>query len=258
MNREISHLQRTTNLLASIGVALITNGANSTRASRNLERIAQSFGCRVNEFISHSSIILTVEDIKTGLHQTVVRNIRHYGVNFSIVSKISVLSWELTEGKLSTEEFEAAYQKSLKLMPYPEWVQFTLVSLATAALCKIFNGTYIEFAITFCAALLGVMGRKWFLARNYNVYLCWFVGAFISTSVVTLCHRMGLAHYQSALNACVLWLIPGVPLINGFLDLLEGQIVSGWAKIAMGGMLIFMIAVGFYLSLFLFGYAPTV
>ena len=87
--------------------------------------------------------------------------------------------------------------------------------------------------------------------------MSWFIGALISTSVVNLCRYFGMNHYQSALNACVLWLIPGVPLINGFLDILEGHIVSGWAKVAMGGMLVFMIAVGFYLSLFLFGYAPT-
>lgn len=261
METQTSDVQQTADLLAHIGVALISNGASASRTLRNLERIAQAFGYRINQFVSHSSIILTVEtlagDPSNKQQHTLVRNIPHYGVNFSIVSKISVLSWELTEGKLSRPRFEEALARTLHSVPYPEWVQFVLVSLATAALSKIFNGSHIEFIITFFAALLGIFGRKWFLKRNYNAYLCWFIGAFISTSVVSICHKVGLTHYQSALNACVLWLIPGVPLINGCLDILEGHIVSGWAKLAMGAMLIFMIAVGFYLSLFLFGYAPN-
>jgi len=52
--------------------------------------------------------------------------------------------------------------------------------------------------------------------------------------------------------------VPGVPLINGFLDLLEGHIVSGWAKMSMGFIMVFMIAVGFYVSLFVFGYGNTI
>ena len=263
MNPSSYSLQQTTELLANIGVALISNGANATRTVRNLERIAQAFGCRVGQFVSHSSLILTVEpldgkpDPHGAQHYTIVRNIPHYGVNFSIISKISVLSWELTEGKITRPHFEEAIARTAHSVPYPEWVQFVLVSLATAALCKIFNGTHLEFIITFVAALLGVYGRGWLLKRHYNHYLSWFVGAFISTSVVNLCRHFGLDHHQGALNACVLWLIPGVPLINGFLDILEGHIVSGWAKLAIGGMLVFMIAVGFYLSLFLFHYAPT-
>ena len=261
MTQLSSSLQKTAELLANIGIMLISNGANSTRTVRNLERIAQAFGCRINQFVSHSSLILTAEPLHSAQgepqHYTVVRNIPHYGVNFSIISKISVLSWELTEGKISRPHFEEAIARTAHTVPYPEWFQFVLVSLATAALSKIFNGNYFEFAVTFAAALLGVFGRNWFLKRHYNVYMSWFIGALISTSVVNLCRYFGMNHYQSALNACVLWLIPGVPLINGFLDILEGHIVSGWAKVAMGGMLVFMIAVGFYLSLFLFGYAPT-
>ena len=65
---------------------------------------------------------------------------------------------------------------------------------------------------------------------------------------------MGVEEYKNALAACVLWLIPGVPLINGFIDMLTGYMVSGMAKLAYALMLVFMISIGFYLSLFVFGY----
>ena len=170
MTQLSSSLQKTAELLANIGIMLISNGANATRTVRNLERIAQAFGCRINQFVSHSSLILTVEPLHSAQgepqHYTVVRNIPHYGVNFSIISKISVLSWELTEGKISRPHFEEAIGRTAHTVPYPEWFQFVLVSLATAALSKIFNGNHFEFAVTFAAALLGVFGRSWFLKRH--------------------------------------------------------------------------------------------
>ena len=61
---------------------------------------------------------------------------------------------------------------------------------------------------------------------------------------------MGVEEYKNALAACVLWLIPGVPLINGFIDMLTGYMVSGMAKLAYALMLVFMISIGF-LSLFI-------
>ena len=78
------------------------------------------------------------------------------------------------------------------------------------------------------------------------------------TSVIKNFRILGITNFHAALSACVLWLIPGVPLINGFLDIVSGYIINGWAKVAMGFMLIFMIAVGFVISLFIFGYGNTI
>ena len=71
---------------------------------------------------------------------------------------------------------------------------------------------------------------------------------------MTIFRTFGVEEYKNALAACVLWLIPGVPLINGFIDSLTGYIVSGVAKLFYAMLLIFMISIGFYLSLFVFGY----
>ncbi|MDO5615296.1 MAG: threonine/serine exporter family protein, partial [Cruoricaptor ignavus] len=141
---------------------------------------------------------------------------------------------------------------------YPEWAKFVFIGLATAGLSKIFDATHPEFFIAFVAAISGMFVRKIILEKKYNIYISWLIAAFVSTSVVNICRTLGLQDFHGALTACVLWLIPGVPLINGVLDILENHIVSGWAKVAMGFMMVFMIAVGFYLSLFLFGYGNTI
>jgi len=132
------------------------------------------------------------------------------------------------------------------------------VSLAGGSLAYIFGGdhhnSYIEFGISFLATLTGLLGRRLLQLRKFNVFICWTWAAFVSVSVVNIFRTFGVEEYKNALAACVLWLIPGVPLINGFIDSLTGYIVSGVAKLFYAMLLIFMISIGFYLSLFVFGY----
>lgn len=241
-------------VLLDIAVMLISNGANSTRTGRNLNRVSDSFGYHTEFFFSHSAVVITVTDPDTGDRRTLVKRIMHYGVNYSIVSSISILTWKITEEQFSIPEIESRLQSISKENSYPEWFKFLMIGFATAALSKIFSGTNLEFIVAFLAAVLGMYVRKIFLVRKFNVNICWFIGAFVSTCVVNFCRFVGMGEYHAALTACVLWLIPGVPLINGFLDIFSGHIVSGWAKTSMGILMVFMIAVGFYLSLFIFGY----
>ncbi len=242
-------------LLLDIAVMLISNGANSTRTARNLKRVSDAFGYHIEHFFSHSAVVITVSDPNSQERRTLVRRISHYGVNYSIVSAISILTWEISEEHYTTtNEIETQLKTISKENSYPEWFKFVMIGLATAALSKIFSGTNLEFFVAFLAGVIGMGARKIFLTRQFNVNICWFIGAFVSTSVINVCRLLGMEDFHSALTACVLWLIPGVPLINGFLDIFSGHIVSGWAKVSMGILMVFMIAVGFYLSLFIFGY----
>lgn len=251
-------LGKMTHLLAEIGILLMSNGANTARTKRNITRIAEAYGYDIQAFFSHSAIIVTVHDKETNRRKTTVKNLLHHHVNYSIVSEVSILSWEIKEKQPSLEYVEKKVKEISKINSYPEWVKFTMIGVATASLSQIFDADLYEFVIAFLAAVAGFFGRKLLIVNKYNTYICWFFAAFVSASVVNLFRRLGVEHYQGALTACVLWLIPGAPLISGFLDILENHIVSGWARVAMGFMMVFMIAVGFYLSLFVFGYGYTV
>lgn len=247
-------LDNITDLLADITVLLISNGANSARTTRNLIRIAESLGYHVEHFFSHSAIIITVLDPETKMKRTVVKRILHHGVNYSIVSEVSILSWKVAYHEVLFEMIGKEIESIKTNNYYPEWLKIISIGLATAALCQIFDGNHLQFLVVFLAAAAGMIIRMVFLIKKYNHYISWFIAAFVSTSVVNVFRYFGLEDHHAALSACVLWLIPGVPLVNGFLDVLGGHIISGWAKLAMGTMLVFMIAVGFYLSLIIFGY----
>ncbi|MDO4229870.1 MAG: threonine/serine exporter family protein [Capnocytophaga sp.] len=250
-------IEKVSILFAEINELLISSGANTRRVLRNVERIANALDYHCEIFYSHSAVILTVYDKKTNEKETIVRSIPHHGVNFNTISEISILSWQVVEQKLSVEEIEKEIAIIKNKPHYNMYLMWFFVAIAGGALAYIFggkNGNYTEFGISFVATFVGLAGRRVLQLRKFNPYICWAWAAFLSVSVVNIFRWFGVEQYGNALAACVLWLIPGVPLINGFIDFLTGNVVSGGAKIAHAAVLVFMVALGFYVSLFLFGY----
>ncbi|MBP1664566.1 MAG: hypothetical protein H6Q19_1706 [Bacteroidetes bacterium] len=257
MDTKPSKLGQVTELLAEIATLLMSSGSNTRRVSRNVTRIANALGYDFDIFYSYSAVVVTVKETKSGEKETIVRAIPGYGTHFSIVSAISILSWQVAEQKLSVEKIKEELERIKKKPRYNKYVMFFFVALAGGSLARIFGGTYIEFVIAFLATLIGLFGRSFFQEKKFNPFISWLFAAFISVSVVNVFRLFGVSPINSGLAACVLWLIPGVPLINGFIDLLSGHVVSGMAKLTSAAVFIFMIALGFFLSLIVFGYGST-
>lgn len=259
-NRQINYMrpiERAAKLFADINELLISSGANTRRVERNVERFSNALNYHCENFYSHAATVLTVQDKATGEKETIVRVIPHHGVNFSAISDVSILSWEAIEEKLSIEEIEEEVA-AIKARPhYNMYVMWFFVAVAGGSLAYVFGGkdaSYAEFGMSFLATFIGLAARRILQLRKFNIYICWAWAAFVSVSVMSIFRLLGVEHYHNALAACVLWLVPGVPLINGFIDMLSGCIVAGVAKLTHSAILVFMISLGFYLALLLFGY----
>ena len=53
----------------------------------------------------------------------------------------------------------------------------------------------------------------------------------------------------TALSASVLYLIPGVPFINGMMDILDGYVLNGISRLMTAVMIVVAITVGLSFSL---------
>ena len=56
---------------------------------------------------------------------------------------------------------------------------------------------------------------------------------------------------EIALATSVLYLVPGVPLINGVIDIVEGYVLTGFARLTEAALLIINIAIGLSFTLLL-------
>ncbi|QOR73303.1 threonine/serine exporter family protein [Cruoricaptor ignavus] len=250
---EQNQLSQICEILSETGNLLVSNGANATRTARNLHRMAGGMGCEAEFFFSHSALIFSILHKKSGRRQTVVKSIKGYHVNYGIVSEISILSWDVAQKKMTPAEIQEKLTHISRLNGYPEWAKLTGVALATAGLTGLFGGGIGQMAAGFIAAALGYAVRGIVLRKKFNMHVAWFIGAAVSAGLVELFSLIFSTRFDGALTASVLWLIPGVPLTNGCLDLISGQVVSGWAKLAMAMMMVAAVALGFSVALLLFG-----
>lgn len=58
-----------------------------------------------------------------------------------------------------------------------------------------------------------------------------------------------------ALSTSVLWLIPGVPLLNSVIDLFEGHILAGFSRLIKAVELILSISFGLLIAIIIIGHS---
>ena len=105
--------------------------------------------------------------------------------------------------------------------------------------------------IVFLSTMAGFFVRSRMQHYGINHFIQFTVSAFVAS----LCASSALlfdATAEIAIATSVLYLIPGVPLINGVIDVLEGHTLTGETRLVQAFLLIICIAVGLSFSLFLF------
>ena len=88
---------------------------------------------------------------------------------------------------------------------------------------------------------------------KFNFYLCIFFAALTSSFLVGLYSFFNPeGEFIHALSTSVLFLIPGVPMINSFSDLIDGNILNGTTRGVNVLVIAFAIALGLMVSLLIF------
>ena len=240
-----------TKFIADYASCLLGCGVHTSRVIRNSTRIAQSFGLQIRMTTFPNSLILTVSDKDDAFIYTEVVHIQHQAINFTYNSELSSLSWEALDKHLSLDEIKEKYLQ-IKSQPRisPELTTL-LVGLANAAFCRLFGGDLLAVLTVFVATLIGFYLRLFLQKKKINHFIVFTLSSFVAS----LCASTSIffdATAEIAIATSVLFLIPGVPLINGVIDILEGHTLSGGSRLVQAFLLILCIAVGMSASLFIF------
>jgi len=239
-------------LLLETGTLLQSSGACTARIRMTIKRIAECYAYKSHLFITQQTLTLTLfneqdEIIFTGLKRT-----EYAGINFNTLARISKMSWRIVHEKWGLEQIDEALKKIQVQFHYHKLISLIMVSLAGAAFCRIINGTLFAMLITFIATFVGLFVRQKAIELCFNQYLCVFFASLTAAFASRAFDKLFSADLTSALTACVLFLIPGVPLINAFTDLIDGNTLNGIARVTNVLIIAFMIALGVVSSLLIF------
>lgn len=242
-------------MLLKAGDLLMSNGVSASRTRKIVDRISHSFHYQTDLFITHRSFTITVVDPEQHVTYSRVKRIHSHTVNYKVVSGISRMSWSIEENKLDIDNINKELVRLENLAHYPRLLILSTVGLADAGFCFFAGGHFKAMAVAFFATMLGLFVRQEAHKRKFNVYLCVLLASLSATllsGAVRYIYPDG--GFEPAFATCVLFLIPGVPLINSFTDLFDGNLLNGLLRAVNGLIIAFMIAVGLIISIKIYNF----
>lgn len=243
-------LLRVSRLLCSYSSHLMGCGVHTSRVVRNTKRLGLAFDVYVTLSTFQNTMSISVMDMITNKVHSEIFEVGKSPILFSHNTELSALSWDAIDNKLSVEEVEEKYNKVLsKHLLHPKLV-LLMVSLANLSFCKLFGGDAISMLIVFVATALGFFLKQIMTKWMCNNYMTIFTSSFIASIICSISFL-----FDCTSNICmatsVLYLIPGVPLVNGVIDIIEGYTLMGLTRLINCALIILFISVGLGLTLIL-------
>lgn len=256
MEERATTLKQMGDCLMELGASLMSSGANTGRVRLTIERISQAWGIEAELLITSRALLIMVSRPNTEESVTIVKQNPPLAINFTTVSGISRMSWKAIDQKWGVEEIKNDL-KRIKARPhYNRWLILLFVSLAGMAFCRNMGGSMIDASVTFVATFAGLFVRQEAHRKGFNPYLIVVFAAVTATMIAGIYTRaMQINPRESAaLATSVLFLIPGVPLINSFSDLIDGNLLNGIIRSVNGLIIAFSIALGLVCSWVVLGF----
>lgn len=229
-------------------------GATCVRIEKNTGRIAQAFGYDICITIMPKHISMTLKDPESGQQHTCQRHMVMCGINFDLNTRLSSLSWKISDKKLDYPRARALFDEIVGRHYCSSQLTVLLTSLANASFCRLFGGDATAMLVVFVATFAGFELKNIMLSHKLDIRIVFMACAFISTVISTGAQLFGWgATPDTAIATSVLYLIPGVPYINSASDLIDKHYLCSISRFMDACVLTACLSIGMCAGLSLMG-----
>ncbi|WP_028045611.1 threonine/serine exporter ThrE family protein [Cellulomonas sp. URHE0023] len=256
-------LIRRSGVVLRVGRLSLSSGTGSYRVKASMGRVARALG------IDRHEAHVTLTEITTTSHRgasfrTEVTEVRSVGINVDRLTALERLVGDLdAAGRATVEDVTAGLDRIAdKPLLYPVALNALWAAIACAAFSFLNHGGVVEILGVFLGAFLGQALRRTMVHRGFNVFavtmLCALVaclGYLAFVSLVEAVGDTGVPHEAGYISA-VLFLIPGFPLVTGFLDLAKMDFSAGVARLTYAIMVLTSAALAVWALSLVVGLVP--
>ncbi|WP_456825672.1 threonine/serine ThrE exporter family protein [Cellulomonas sp. P5_E12] len=238
-------LIRRSGVVLKVGRLSLSAGTGAYRVKASMARVARALGIQRHE--AH----VTLTEITTTSHRgasfrTEVTEVRSIGVDVDRLAGLERLAGRLdTAGTATVENVTAELDRIASKPPlYPVPLNALWAAIACAAFSFLNNGGVVEIAGVFVGAYLGQALRRTMLHRRFNQFGVTMLAATVAClgylGFVTLLQAVGVTggRHEVGYVSAVLFLIPGFPLVTGFLDLAKLDFSAAVARLTYALMIL--------------------
>src|SRR5271155_5339431 len=246
-------LQERSDLILTFARILYVNGQSTDQTLAAAERVGRVLGLRAEILPRWGELQLQVQDGDTKLISAVAAD--PTGVAMNRVASAMRAIEDLGAGRLVPAAAKQAISVIAQAPLAPAWL-FTLAAAAgAAALAVIFGVQHLHAAaLIFVSAAAGAVLRRGLARYSVNVFLQPFCAALLAGVIGALAVRYQLSSSLRLVAVCpCMVLVPGPHVLNGALDLINGRIHLGAARLLYAALVIVAISTGLLFGLALLG-----
>ncbi len=234
---------RLCNFLADYAACLFGSGATCIRLEKNVSRMASRAGMEVRLSIMPRHIHVNVSGADGSAAKLVDTSARP--VSFDVNTRLSRLSWDYADGKVGFDELQTRFREIAAAPGGNPWVVLVLASLANAAFCRLFGGDMAAMAVVFGATAAGFSLRQTLVERHVDLRLVFVLCSFVSAVLGAADGLFGLGSTPDvALGTSILYLVPGIPYINSFCDMLDRRYICAFGRMMDAVVLTACLSIG--------------
>ena len=226
-----------------VAVTVLTSGGSTQMADRTFRNVAGGCGYRGLSAIWRLDVATAFD----GGALTIAKPVGAIGVNLERVSEAAALSDRASRGELTVPTLRSELDRIRNLpQPYSMALTLTVLTAATVGFVRLAGGSWNAASWASLAAIGGFLVRATLAQRKVPGVGPNLAAAIVSASLAGLVLRFGLTRSEGAtVIGAIIYLAPGLPLINGFIDIIsEKFLVIGLERIASAALQAVLLAVG--------------
>ena len=246
-------LEERSDLVLAVARVLYVNGQSTDETLAAAEQFGDRLGLHASIMPRWGELQLHAKDANASLTSSVAAD--PTGVDMDRVAATMRVIEEVGTSRLAPAAAMELINAISRAPPAPTWL-FTLAAAAGAvALAVLFGVQHLPAAaLIFSSAALGAVLRRSLAHYSANVFLQPFCAALLAGIIGALAVRYQLSSSLRLVTVCpCMILVPGPHVLNGALDLVEGRIHLGSARLIYAGLVVVAISAGLLLGLAFLG-----
>jgi uncharacterized membrane protein YjjP (DUF1212 family) len=246
-------MQDRAGLILACARSLYVNGQSTADVSAAVVRLAGKLGLEARFSPRWGELRLEMEDREGKL--AVATTAEPTSVNMARVASTMRIIEELVSGRLAAGDARTAIE-TVSQAPPASLGLFVLAAAAGATAMGVIFGLQHASAAMLIAvsAGLGAILRRALARSSDNPFLQPFCAALLAGLIGAVAVRFELSSSQRLVAVCpCMILVPGPHVLNGALDLLEGRMHLGAARLVFAGLVVTAISLGLLLGLTVLG-----
>lgn len=235
------------------GMILLESGAETYRVEDTMQRICFNYGANTCDAYATPTMLL-ISFSKDGELYHNVKRTSVKTVDLNKIERVNNLSRRITNEKMPLEDFMHELEVIDAEMVYDDWMKMLAAAIAVFGFAWFYGGNLKD---ALCALLIGTFLKMIVICVDKIEFTAFFKNLFGGALVTLLsigAYRIGLCDSLNTLIISVIMLlVPGLAFTNAIRDTVNGDLLSGLARMAEAIFVAVGIALGSGMIFWIFG-----